>query len=93
MMEKVRASFVTDDSWRVSSAEAGGVHKTTRLMMNYIMLLSRNERALSLILQDQQRHLSPQPDYYSSSVDILIKDMISCLEKQLEKTSNFISDP
>lgn len=93
IMEKVRASFVTDDSWRVSSAEAGGVHKTTRLMMNYIMLLSRNERALSLILQDQQRHLSPQPDYYSSSVDILIKDMISCLEKQLEKTSNFISDP
>ncbi|CAD6340181.1 unnamed protein product [Miscanthus lutarioriparius] len=93
MMEKVRASFVTDDSWRVSSAEAGGVHKTTRLMMNYIMLLSRNERALSLILQDQQRHLSHQPDYYSSSVDILIKDMISCLEKQLEKTSNFISDP
>jgi len=93
MMEKVRTSFATDDCWRVSSAEAGGVHKTTRLMMNYIMLLSRNERALSLILQDQQRHLSHQPDYYSSSVDILIKDMISCLENQMEKTSIFILDP
>jgi len=97
MMEKVRASFVRDGCWRVSSAEAGGVHKTTRLMMNYIMLLSRNERALSLILQEdqqqQQQHLSHQPDYYSSTVDILIKDLISCLEKQLEKASNFISDP
>ena len=40
MMEKVRTSFATDDCWRVSSAEVGGVHRTTRLMMNYIMLLS-----------------------------------------------------
>jgi len=41
MMEKVRTSFVTDDCWTVSLAEVGGVLKTTRLMMNYIMLLSR----------------------------------------------------
>jgi len=92
MMEKVRTSFVTDDCWTVSLAEVGGVHKTTRLMMNYIMLLSRNERALNLILQDKQHHLS-QPDHYSSSVAIVIKDMISCLENQMEKTSIFILDP
>ncbi|XP_062228103.1 exocyst complex component EXO70E2-like [Phragmites australis] len=94
MMEKVRASFLRDDRWRVSP-EVGGVHKTTRLTMNYIMLLSRNEGALNFILQDLHRFemLLSKPDYYSSSVLNLIKDMISCLEKQLEKTSNFISDP
>ncbi|CAN6215029.1 unnamed protein product [Urochloa humidicola] len=57
MMEKVRASFMAEDCWRVSAEEAGGVHKTTRLMMNYIMLLWRNESALDLVLQDQQHRL------------------------------------
>ncbi|CAN6202476.1 unnamed protein product [Urochloa humidicola] len=97
MMEKVRASFLTDDYWRVSPDEAGGVHQTTRLMMNYIMLLWRNESALDLVLQDQQHRLgmfmSEHDDYCSSLAADLIKNMICCSEKQLEKTSNFISDP
>ncbi|CAL5046115.1 unnamed protein product [Urochloa decumbens] len=97
MMEKVRASFMAEDCWRVSPAEAGGVHKTTRLMMNYVMLLWRNESALDLVLQDQQHRLgmfrSEHDGYCSSSAADLIKNMIRCSEKQLEKTSNFISDP
>ncbi|KAJ1258105.1 hypothetical protein BS78_10G048300 [Paspalum vaginatum] len=35
-----------------------------------------------------QRHQGP-----TTSVVRLIRDLISCLEKQLEKTSNFITDP
>ncbi|CAN6172594.1 unnamed protein product [Urochloa humidicola] len=97
MMEKVRASFMADDCWRVSPAEVGDVHNTTRLM-NYIMLLWRNESALDLVLQDQQHRLGMfmskhHDDYCSSSAADLIKNMICCSEKQLEKTSNFISDP
>jgi len=100
MVEKVRPSFMADDCWRVSPpAEAGGVHETTRLMMNYVMLLWRNEGALNLVLQDQQQRfrmfLSEHDDYCSSSSSVadLIKNMISSSEKQLEKASNFISDP
>ncbi|CAL5044490.1 unnamed protein product [Urochloa decumbens] len=97
LMEKVRASFMAEDCWRVSPAEAGGVHKTTQLMMNYIMLLWRNESALDLVLQDQQYRLgmfmSKHDDYCSSPAADLIKNMICRSEKQLEKTSNFISDP
>ncbi|KAK8455000.1 hypothetical protein SEVIR_4G066100v4 [Setaria viridis] len=97
MMEVVRASFLTNDCWRVSPASAGGVHKTTRLVMIYVMLLWRNEGALNLVLQDQQHRfrmfLSEHHDYCSSSVADLIKKMISSSEKQLEKASNFISDP
>ncbi|OEL21086.1 hypothetical protein BAE44_0017893 [Dichanthelium oligosanthes] len=98
MMEKVRASFLKDDCWRVSPAdEAGGVHETTRLMMNYVTLLWRNEGALDFVLQDQQRRfkifLSEPDDHCSSSAADLIKKMISCLEKQLEKASSFIPDP
>jgi len=98
MVEKVRPSFMADDCWRVSPAEAGGVHETTRLMMNYVMLLWRNEGALNLVLQDQQQRfrmfLSEHDDYCSSSSSVadLIKNMISSSEKQLEKASNFISD-
>ncbi|RLM55430.1 exocyst complex component EXO70B1-like [Panicum miliaceum] len=97
MVEKVRASFMADDCWRVSPAEAGGVHETARLMMNYAMLLWRNEGALNLVLQDQQHRfrmfLSEHDGHCSSSVADLIKNMISSSEKQLEKASNFISDP
>jgi len=99
IVEKVRPSFMADDCWRVSPAEAGGVHETTRLMMNYVMLLWRNEGALNLVLQDQQQRfrmfLSEHDDYCSSSSSVadLIKNMISSSEKQLEKASNFISDP
>ncbi|PVH48387.1 hypothetical protein PAHAL_4G320500 [Panicum hallii] len=97
MVEKVRASFMADDCWRVSPAEAGGVHETARLMMNYAMLLWRNEGALNLVLQDQQHRfrmfLSEHDGHCSSSVADLIKNLISSSEKQLEKASNFISDP
>jgi len=99
LTEKVRASFMADDCWRVSPDEVGSIHKTTRLMMNYVILLWRNEGALNLVLQDQQQRfrmfLSEQDDYCSSSSSVadLIKNMISSSEKQLEKASNFISDP
>jgi len=83
MMEKVRVSFSEERCWRVSLLQAaGGVHKATMLMMNYIMLLSRNEGVLSFVLPAD-----------SSSVVNHIKELISCLEKQLEKTSNSIPDP
>ncbi|XP_012700639.1 exocyst complex component EXO70B1 [Setaria italica] len=82
MIEKVTVSFLRDRCiWTASLEEAGGVHKTTMLMMNYVMFLSRIEGALSFGLHD------------SSPVVNLIKDVISCLEKQLERTSNLISDP
>ncbi|RLN12739.1 exocyst complex component EXO70B1-like [Panicum miliaceum] len=99
MMEKVRASFMADDCWRASPDEAGGIHKTARLMMNYVMLLWRNEGALNLVLQDQQQRfrmfLSEYDGYCSRSCSVadLIKNLISSSEKQLEKASNFISDP
>lgn len=97
MMEVVRASFSTNDCWRVSPASAGGVHKTTKLVMNYVMLLWRNEGALNLVLQDQRHRFRMFPsehhDYCPSSVADLIKKMISSSEKQLQKASNFISDP
>ncbi|TVU12504.1 hypothetical protein EJB05_46155, partial [Eragrostis curvula] len=89
MMEKVRVSFLINDSWQVSLVEPEGVHRSTKLMMNYIILLSRNEGALNSVLQDQQRFrmFLAETDYYPNSVVILIKDMISCLEKQLEKVN------
>ncbi|KAF8698206.1 hypothetical protein HU200_035725 [Digitaria exilis] len=100
MMDKVRASFLTDDCWRVSPAAgeaAGDVHETTRLMMNYVKLLWRNEGALNLVLHDQHHRfgmfLSDPEDHCSSSVAHLIEKMVSCSEKQLEKASNFIADP
>ncbi|CAL5046114.1 unnamed protein product [Urochloa decumbens] len=85
MMEKVKASFLRDSCyWRVSLAEAGGVHKATTLMMNYVMLLSQNEGALSFVLHDSGA---------SGSVLDLFRDLISCWEKQLERAADLISDP
>ena len=67
MMEKVRTSFATDDCWRVSSAEVGGVHRTTRLMMSYIMLLSHPITTRARLISSSRIFLEfkggPQPLY------------------------------
>ncbi|KAL6846207.1 hypothetical protein ACP4OV_023655 [Aristida adscensionis] len=98
VMEKARASFLTDDCWQVSpEAAAEGIHESSRVVMKYITMLVRNEDALNFVLQDHRNFTlvyksGSEPDD-SSSVVNLIKDIISGLEKHLEKASNAILEP
>uniref|UniRef100_A0A0D9X5I0 Exocyst subunit Exo70 family protein n=1 Tax=Leersia perrieri TaxID=77586 RepID=A0A0D9X5I0_9ORYZ len=95
MMDKVKSSLLMDNCWQVSheAAAASGVHETTKLMMNYVTLLWRNDDVLKFILQDYHFGMFVSDNEGFNSVVNLITDIISSLGHKLEEASLSIMDP
>lgn len=92
IMEEARASILEGDyAWESPQIEAG-IHKATRLTMNHVKLLWRNDDALTVILQDHHFGMFVSESEGFSSVVNLILEMVSCIEQRLAETSRSFPD-